>query len=317
MTTRRLISAESLPSIVDPPLQTGESTDHQNTSGKTVPASLPAEELHSLHHRDLLSRVVHLGDARVEGVGDQSTEDTSNVTGGEGDGQLSGLAVRLTRLGEAVLVEQTDDVLEGGELDHGVGDLTAPERNHSLPERLDTLSGSDFLHSGSELGGEVSLNRRGLNTDLGGLHRAEEDIGEELSRSRSGQVDGVLPVLGGLLSHHIGVDVLEDFITTELEETLEGVTDHGRLPTSVETLTVPGDLGGLLKTIEQRGVHAGVGLTTALHQIQRSDEGVGSSARQNTSHEAGAVELGIVLRGISSLQSLKRASAEHCKLKKL
>ena len=315
MTTRRLISAEGLPGIVDPPLETSESTDHQNTSGKTVPASLPAEELHSLHHRDLLSRVVHLGDARVEGVGDEGTEDTSNVTRGEGDGQLGGLAVALTRLGEAVLVEQSDDVLEGGELHHGVGDLTAPEGNNSLPERLHTSSGGELLHSGRQLGGEVGLNRSGLDAHLDGLHGAEENIGEELSGSRSSQVDGVLEVLGGLLTHQTGVQVLEQLISTELEEALQGVTDHGRLPTSVETLTVQSDLSGLLETIEQRGVHAGVGLTAALHQIQRGDEGVGGSAGQNTSHETGAVELGVVLGSISSLQSLKRASAEHVKRK--
>ena len=53
--SRRRISTEGLPSIINPPLETCQGTNHQNTSSQTVPASLPAQKLHSLHHRNLLS----------------------------------------------------------------------------------------------------------------------------------------------------------------------------------------------------------------------------------------------------------------------
>ena len=58
--TRRRETAEGLPGIVDPPLETRQRTDHENTRTETVPAALPAEHLHRLEHVDLLSRVVHL-----------------------------------------------------------------------------------------------------------------------------------------------------------------------------------------------------------------------------------------------------------------
>lgn len=48
--SRRRISTEGLPSIINPPLKTCQGTNHQNTSSQTIPASLPAQKLHSLHH---------------------------------------------------------------------------------------------------------------------------------------------------------------------------------------------------------------------------------------------------------------------------
>ena len=313
MTARRGETAEGLPGIVDPPLQTRQRTDHEDTSAKTVPAALPAENLHGLEHVDLLSRVIHLGHARVEGVRDQSTEDTGDITRSEGDGELRGLGVGVTRLGEQVLVEEGHDVLEGGELHHGVGDLAAPQRNDALPQSLGALSSGDLLHGGTQLGGEVGLHRRRLDAHLGGLHGAQEDIGEELSRGGSSQVDGVLPVLGGLLAHQVDVQILEHLVATELEQTLHGITEEGGLPASVDTVAVPSLLGSLLQTVPQRLVHARVRLTTALHQIERADGGVGGTARENTSDHAQRIELGVVLGGISGLDSVERASAKHLK----
>ena len=311
MTSRGRISAEGLPGIVNPPLQTRKSTDHQNTRSQTVPASLPSQELHSLDHRDLLSRVVHLGHARVERMRDQRTEDTGNVTRSEGDRQLHGLAVGLARLREHVLVEHGDDVLERSELHHRVGDLTAPQRHHTLPQRLHASLLRELLHGRTQLRREVGLHGRRLNTHLGGLHGAQEDIGEELGRRGSSQVDGVLVVLGSVDTHHIDVQVLEQLVASELKETLHSITAHSGLPSSVQSVAVPARLRGLLQTIPQRRVHSGIRLAAALHQIQGSDERVRGSAGKNSSHEASRIEAGVVLGSIRGLQSLERTSAEH------
>ena len=79
-----------------------------------------------------------------------------------------------------------------------------------------------------------------------------EDIREELSGRRSGQVDRVLVVLGSLLSHQVDVEVLEQLVTSELEETLHGITVEGRLPSAVQTVTIPTLLRNLLQTVHDR-----------------------------------------------------------------
>lgn len=60
---------------------------------------------------------------RVGGVRDDSADNTSNVTGREGDTELSGFAVCILGLSENVGVEQLDDLLKEEELGHGVRDL--------------------------------------------------------------------------------------------------------------------------------------------------------------------------------------------------
>ena len=312
MTSRRRIAAHGLPSIVDPPLQTRQRTNHQNTRSQTVPASLPAQNLHRLQHRDLLRGVVHLRHARVERMRHQRAEHTRNVARSERHRQLRRLAVRLARLRQQEAVEQTHDVLERGELHHRVRDLTAPQRHQTLPQSTHALSTRDLADSGHQLVGEVHLGRTRLDTHLGRLHRALEDIREDLSGRRSGQVDRVLVVLGSLLSHQVDVEVLEQLVTSELEETLHGITVEGRLPSAVQTVTIPTLLRNLLQTVHKVLVQSGVRLATALDQIERANSGVSGSARENASHKAGAVETSIVLRlSVSGLEQLKRTGVEH------
>lgn len=165
--------------------------------------------------------------------------------------------------------------------------------------------------AGPSFVGKLASTGRRLDTDLGGLHRAQEDIGEELGRRGSSQVNGVLVVLGSVGTHQVDVQILEQLVSSELEESLHSITAHRGLPSSVQSVTVPTRLRGLLQTIPQRRVHSGIRLTTALHQIQGSDERVGGSARENTSHEAGRIETSVVLGSIRSLQSLERTSTEH------
>ena len=312
MTSRGRIAASGLPGIVDPPLQTRQRTNHQNTSSQAVPASLPAQHLHRLQHRDLLRGVVHLRHARVERMRHQRAEHTGDVARGERHRQLRRLAVRLTRLRQQEAVEQTHDVLERRELHHRVRNLTAPQRHQTLPQRLHTLSTGDLANSRHQLVREVHLRRARLNAHLGGLHRAQEDISNELGRGRSSQVHGVLVVLGSLLSHQVDVEVLEQLVASELEESLHGVTVEGGLPSAVQTVTIPTLLRNLLQTVHKVLVQSGVRLATALDQIERANSGVSGSARENASHKAGAVETSIVLRlSIGRNERIKRRNSWH------
>ena len=265
MTSRGRISAEGLPGIINPPLETGESTDHEDTSAESVPASLPSQDLHGLEHRDLLRRVVHLRHAGIERVRHQRAEHTGDVARRERHRQLRRLAVRLARLRQQEAVEQTHDVLERRELHHRVRDLTAPQRHDALPQRLHALSRRDLLHRRTQLVREVHLHGTRLDAHLRRLHRTQEDIRKELRRRRRSQVDRVLVAARSLLTHHVDVNVLEHLVTSELEETLHRVTKERWLPSTVQTITVPTLLGSLLQTIPQILVDCRVCLATALH----------------------------------------------------
>ena len=56
-------------------------------------------------------------------MGDDGANDTREITGSEGDSELSRLAVGVLRSGEDVRVEDLDDLLEEVELGHSVWDL--------------------------------------------------------------------------------------------------------------------------------------------------------------------------------------------------
>ena len=94
-----------------------------------------------------------------------STEDTSPVTGNEGDHQLEVLGVGFAGSGENVGVESTDGLLESNELHNGVGDLSAPERNDTLVKTGPALSLHDLGPCLTESGGEGAL-VRGLDSDF-------------------------------------------------------------------------------------------------------------------------------------------------------
>lgn len=58
----------------------------------------------------------------------------TDVTSNKGDHQLFRLAALTARLGDNMLVKQLYSSLEAGELHHGVGDLSHPQRHHPLVE---------------------------------------------------------------------------------------------------------------------------------------------------------------------------------------
>ena len=122
-----------LEGVVDPPLETGKGTNHEDTGTEAGPEAVEADAGVDLASSATL--LVHDGDHSVGGVRDDSAENTSPVTRHEGDHQLEALRVGVTGSSEDVAVEETDGLLEGDELDDSVGDLTAPEGNDTLVEQ--------------------------------------------------------------------------------------------------------------------------------------------------------------------------------------
>lgn len=58
----------------------------------------------------------------------------TNVTSHEGDHQLLAFAALAAGFRNSVLVEQLNSALKAGKLHHGVGNLSHPQRNHTLIE---------------------------------------------------------------------------------------------------------------------------------------------------------------------------------------
>jgi len=152
-----------LEGVVDEPLETSESTDHEDPDTKTLPEAIEADIV--VDGSGGTTILVHDGDHGVSGVGDNSAEDTSEVTRHEGNRELGSLGVRVLGGGEDVSVESLDGVLEATELDHGVGDLTHPQRLDALVETSPALAVHDLgpaLTSGLGEGTRV----RSLHADL-------------------------------------------------------------------------------------------------------------------------------------------------------
>ena len=124
----------SLECIIDPPLETSQSADHDNTSTETAPDAAETELAENLAGR--LATLGHLGDDGVCRVGNNGTNYTSSVTRGEGDTELGRLRVGLLRGSEDVFVEHLDDFFEEEKLGHCVRDLSGPQRNERAKREL-------------------------------------------------------------------------------------------------------------------------------------------------------------------------------------
>ncbi len=100
-------------------------TNHEHTCTKTFGCQSSESNLagDSSDRLALVLNLSKLGYKRVGGVGDDGTDDTSNVTRGKGDTELGTFRVGVLGFGEDVGVEQLDSLLEEVELGHSVGDL--------------------------------------------------------------------------------------------------------------------------------------------------------------------------------------------------
>lgn len=265
--------------VVKEPLETSEGTNHNNTDGETVPetteTNLGVDTANGLAGRLtglLLS--VNLGDHDISRVGDNGTEDTGNVTTEERDTSLGKERVLFLRLGK-LSVDKFNSLLERSKLNHGVRNLTGPKGRKTLVKSTETLGSSDLLvtikNRGSE-GGD-----RGLGLDLNGLPRAEQDICNQLSGSRTGKVNESSVLVGSLLTNNVGVLLLEELVETVLTGTLEGVTDDSGTETGEDTTETLGS-NDRLPSLEVTSVETRVDLSAALDKIKGSDSGVGRTA---------------------------------------
>jgi hypothetical protein len=142
----------SLEGIVNPPLQTSQSTDHENPCTETSPESL--ETNLAIYLRDLLaerssflSLAVKFANHGVGWVRDDGTEDTCKVTGGESHSQLGWFGVGLLTLGEDVVVEHLNKPFEGDEFYYSVWDLPGPKWSQSLVKAISAFNKYIYIPS--------------------------------------------------------------------------------------------------------------------------------------------------------------------------
>lgn len=156
-----LETAGHLEGVVDPPLETGESTNHNDSCSETVPETLETD--FAVDFFNLLASwcvgfsLVEDRNHGVSRVRDDGAEDTSPVTRQEGNHELGVLRVGVLGGGEDVLVESLDGVFESGELNHGVWNLSHPQRCDTLIETIDTFVGLDLSESLEEVSCEGSV----------------------------------------------------------------------------------------------------------------------------------------------------------------
>jgi hypothetical protein len=83
------------------------------------------------------------------------------------------------------------------------------------------------LPDGSAEGSGEGTGRAGLDLDLGHFEGAESDISEDFGGGGTGKPDGRLVLLRELLAGKVHVGILEDFVKTVLEHSLERIADEG------------------------------------------------------------------------------------------
>eukprot|EP01138_Halocafeteria_seosinensis_P015571 gb/GECG01015890.1/.p1 GENE.gb/GECG01015890.1/~~gb/GECG01015890.1/.p1 ORF type:complete len:147 (+),score=20.59 gb/GECG01015890.1/:1-441(+) len=112
--------------IIDPPLKTCESTDHQNTRDKTAKGKVEEAVLFNDGTNTTTGLLVQLRDNGIRCLRYNGTQDTSGVSGKESDKELRALGVALLGGSENECIESFDHTLEGSELHHGIRNLTSP-----------------------------------------------------------------------------------------------------------------------------------------------------------------------------------------------
>jgi len=275
-------------SVINPPLETSQGTNHDNSGTHTSPESTESDFgvdfLDVVRSGTTSLDTVELGDHSISGLRDQSAEDTGNITRSEGNGELSGLRVLVLRLGEDVSVEHFDGLFEGDELHDSIGDLSSPEGSKTLIETIPTFVSSHLSKTFIEGGGE-STSGGSLDSDLDGFPRAEETISNDFSGSGGKCPTDTLVFNGVFGSNNTSIDILEDFIETEFTKTLKGISDQSGSETKGKTSISFSGLDGS-ESISHGLVLAGVNLHSALDDIQRADSGVGKTTTQSTSDHA-------------------------------
>ncbi len=149
-----------------------------------------------------------------------------------------------------------------------------------------------------------------MHSYLNGLEGTERDVGDEFGRSTGSEIEGSLITICIVLSRQIGVELLEELITSILESTLGlagdishvrlergngtyRISKEGRAPAGEDTTEAfsPTDLAPRL---EVPLVHLGIHLPPAFDQVQRCH----SRMRDTTGEEPSKGTSSIVFRGV-------------------
>jgi hypothetical protein len=107
--------------------------------------------------------------------------------------------------------------------------LLEEDGTESRVESTKTLSAVDLAESRDETSSELRVRHE---TNTGSLERAEGNVGEELGGGRGGEVDGSTVVDSVLNTNLVDELLLEEFVSSKLEGTLEEVTSKGGTSTS-------------------------------------------------------------------------------------
>lgn len=229
MTTSSRQTNRNLERIIDQPLEGSKSTDHDNSQTDTRPqaseANLAVDSANCLASTFAgLAVAVQLADHDIGRVRNDGASNTSNVTTEERNSGLGQSAVAFLGLAE-LLVDLSDGGFKGCELDHGVRDLTGPERVETLVETAETFLSDDLAPAFAQVVGE--RRQGGLHADLEGLEWTQEQISDGLGSGRGTEVDNSLVGVGEEL---LAVGVLEELVGTVLASALERVTDESGRP---------------------------------------------------------------------------------------
>lgn len=127
--------------VVDPPLETCEGTDHNDSCEEARPESRESDLSVDFAHlfaeaSTFLSLTVEFAHHGISWVRDDGAEDTSEVSWEECDTELGSLGVILFSLREVVSIEVGNEPFEGDELDDGVWNLSTPKWTKTLIESV-------------------------------------------------------------------------------------------------------------------------------------------------------------------------------------
>ena len=120
-----------------------------------------------------------------------------------------------------------------------------------------------------------------MHADFDSFERAETDVSEELSRSRTSEIDPSLVLDSGLRSSQIRVELLEEFVASVFEGALDAVTEEGGRATGVDT-TDAVRFDDLAPAVQVTRVELCIDLTTAFDKI----EGCYGPVSETTGHKA-------------------------------
>jgi hypothetical protein len=261
-------------------LETGQSSNHDNSDGQAVPKPLEANiSVDSTHGTTkCLTRFaggVELTDHDIRGMGDDGTQNTCKITTGKRHSRLGGLAI-VALLARQTVIDTLHDGLKRCKFHHRVGDLATPKRIDTLVQTSPTLLSS---HSTDAIKGTlVRVGHSSLHTNLDRFEGAQGNVSEELGRSRRSEVEPSLVLVRGFRSCKVGVGLFEVFVETVFEGALSRISKERRTPTG-EDAPDPFSAEDLTPGLDITRIELRVDLSASLDQIKRCDSSMRETLR--------------------------------------